>query len=367
MPKLRVKDLKPRIGDRKKLLWNRLMGLNLLVYSIKDPSRNIFLIITSDEVIDRLLTANVKESLAKDDFEVLIPPEYNAKKTIVLRNIDSLISTVDSEELNNDLESRNSWLKVQEVIKIPSAPKILKIKTEGSDMVKTACEKGVLIYNQSVPPTNVDREIFVYLSICYKCYQYSHATEDCPTPDVELCSECAAQNHTYRECRSTIKKCLNCRGDHRTFAARCPMRKKLIREKTKEIRERSRSRSRPRNQELTYAEAASNQNRQDKSRKDTEGSNREDYIKITSSLQYAFKVNEILQGTFRETIKEMYHLNGLPQVKFPAYIPPGNVNPTNVTEEIQKCWRAMKHIKEQKEQRCKKNQQRWKWKNQEKE
>ena len=44
----------------------------------------------------------------------------------------------------------------------------------------------------------------------------------------------------------------------------------------------------------------------------------------------------ILPGTFHETIKEMYEINGLPPVNFPAYIPPPNVDPENVNEEIRK-------------------------------
>ena len=186
------------------------MNLNLLVYTLKEINRNIFLIITSDEVADRLITNNIKESLRKDEFEVMTPPEFNAKRTLVLKNIDSLITTVDEEELKNDLENRNQWLKVTEVIKIPNAPKILKVKTEGTEMVKQACEKGILIYNQSVPAYNVEKEVFVYLTPCYKCYKYSHTTDNCPTPDNIICSECASKDHNYKECTSDRKKCVNC-------------------------------------------------------------------------------------------------------------------------------------------------------------
>ena len=338
MPKLRIKDLRPRVGDRKKLLWNRLMNLNLLIYSIKEPSRNIFIIITSDEIVDRLLTTKIKESLKKDDFEVLTPPEYNAKRTFVLRNLDSLISTVDPEELKNDLEVRNSWLKVTEVIKLPNAPKILKIKAECSEMVKTATEKGVLIYNQSVPPHNIEREIFVYLNPCYHCYKYDHATDECRTPNITLCSECAATNHTYRECQTNTKKCLNCQEPHRTLAARCPVRRRLIKEKSKEMRDRTRSRSRARQeqqQQPTYAQAAGN-NRQSQQTEQMGTINREDQVKVQSSIQYAYMVEGVLPGTFHATVAEMYHINGLPPVKFPAYIPPPVINAENIQEEIRK-------------------------------
>ena len=49
--------------------------------------------------------------MRKDNFEVQTPPEYVASKTIVIRNIDSMVGEVEAEELKGDLERRNDWLK----------------------------------------------------------------------------------------------------------------------------------------------------------------------------------------------------------------------------------------------------------------
>ena len=243
MPRVRVRDLKPHQGNRKQVLWNKLMNLNLLVYKINEVNR-AFIIISSDDVIERLLSQSVREGLKREDFDVQTPPEFLASKTFVIRNIDSMVSIVDEEELRLDLESRNEWLKVEEVIKLPNAPKILKIRAKETQMAKNAVEKGILIYNQSIPPQYISKEIFIQLNPCYHCYAYSHKTDDCPTPDRIACSECASNTHTYKDCNSQYKKCLNCGGEHRTFAARCPTRKNLIKERSKEVRDRSRSRSR---------------------------------------------------------------------------------------------------------------------------
>ena len=56
------------------------------------------MLITSDDVVDRLLQASTREKLKQDHFK-MTPPEYNANRTIVLRNIDSLITTVDTDDL----------------------------------------------------------------------------------------------------------------------------------------------------------------------------------------------------------------------------------------------------------------------------
>ena len=138
MPKIKIKDNRPGQGDRKKLLWSKLMILSLLVYKVEELNRSGFLIVSSDEVIEKLMTPSVKENLLKDKSEVLTPLEFQANGTIVLRNIDSIISMVDTDELKSDIEQRNEWLKVQEVIKIPTAPKILKVRAENAEMAKFA-------------------------------------------------------------------------------------------------------------------------------------------------------------------------------------------------------------------------------------
>ena len=343
MPRIRIRDLNPQQGNRKALLWNRLMNLNLLVYTIKQPNSQTFILITSDEVVDRMLSSHIKEKLKNDHFEIFTPPEYNANRTLVLRNIDSLITDIDKEELKNDLERRNEWIKVSEVIKIPNAPKILKLRVESTEMVKKAEEKGILIWNQSIPPTNVQKEIYIFLSICYKCYSFDHKTENCPTPNIIICSECAAPSHTFKDCTSTTKKCINCQGDHRTLAAKCPIRKNLLKEKEKNIRERSRSRSRSRPR--SYAQVTATASTE--ARKQTSGMSREDQVKIFSSITYAHMVEGILPGSFNATVSEMYRLNNLPPVKFPSYVPSPNIDQDKIQDEINKMINAFEQAKKE--------------------
>ena len=343
MPRIRVKDNKPRQGNRKLTLWNKLMQLNLLVYKLEATTRNAFIIITTDEIVEKLLSPKVKEALARDDFEVTTPPEYSSNRTIVLRNIDSIITEVESEELKLDIERRNEWAKITEIIKIPTAPKILKLKLENTDMVSRAVEKGMLVYNQSIPPSFINKEIYVHLDLCYVCYAYDHKTPECQTSDLKICSECAQTGHRYNECTSSTKKCINCNGNHRTMAAKCPKRKELIRYKEREIRERSRSRSRSQNRAGTYAQAVSGGQVQHSG---AVSLTRDDMVKIYSSITYAHMMEGVLPGTFHQNIEAMYKLNGLPPVKFPPYIPPPQIDPDQIEVELKKMRKALGIIEE---------------------
>ena len=91
-----------------------------------------------------------------------------------------------------------------------------------TEMADQVVEKGVKIGFQYFQKNNVEKEMFVSIVPCYRCYEYGHIKKNCPKPvDYKVCSNCAQQGHIYSDCRAEVFKCLNCRGAHRTLAAKC--------------------------------------------------------------------------------------------------------------------------------------------------
>ena len=62
MPRIRIKDHKLNHGNRGILLWNKHMQNNLMIYKMEEPNRNHFVIISSDEVVEKLLTPKLTDS-----------------------------------------------------------------------------------------------------------------------------------------------------------------------------------------------------------------------------------------------------------------------------------------------------------------
>ena len=60
--------------------------------------------------------------------------------------------------------------------------------------------------------------------------------------EYQICSICAKVGHTYSSCKENKEKCINCQGKHRTLAARCPERRKIIKDKLRERRKQSTTR-----------------------------------------------------------------------------------------------------------------------------
>lgn len=69
------------------------------------------------------------------------------------------------------------------------------------------------------------------------CFGYGHLKPQCKEAKKTLCSECGSGTHSYRECKSHVKKCINCGGAPRTLANSCPIRKETIKTFHEKFRE----------------------------------------------------------------------------------------------------------------------------------
>ena len=72
------------------------------------------------------------------------------------------------------------------------------------------------------------------------CYQLEdHPTSSCSkSKKFKICSLYASQEHTHRECISSIRNCIHCKeegNDQSTLAMSCPFRKNVSKKKRQEI------------------------------------------------------------------------------------------------------------------------------------
>ena len=166
--------------------------------------------------------------LALESFGFLarMPMELRAKRTVLLRNVDKYIYDLPVGDLLNQLNSKNAWLDIIDVYKIPRSS-LLKITCKNCSMVERCLEQGIKISYFHVSPHQISREKFVNVTTCYKCYKLDeHTISSCNKDNAfKICSECSSFDHTYRDCTSSLKKCINCGENHSTLALKCPARK----------------------------------------------------------------------------------------------------------------------------------------------
>lgn len=211
-----------------------------------------------DTEAERLLSNEAREIFYKAGLIIVIPPEMTAKRTLFIRQLDHSIGSRSADDIKSDIENRNDWLTVDEVTKIKDYTHVIKVRFANTNMVETVLQRGLLIGNMSVTPEQMNRETFVNLLTCFKCYVFEdHATKDCPHEYLVVCSECSCTGHKYTECESEVKKCINCtklgyeNTNHRTLAMACPYKKMMIKDKLKSEQENEKHK-----QKSTYVEIA---------------------------------------------------------------------------------------------------------------
>lgn len=218
------------------------------------------------------------------------------------------------EEILQEIERCNAPLKVAEVIKFGIYTHVFKVEFTTSEMASHTLENGVLLFNVKIAPQQIKREEHIDILMCFKCYKLDHhSTNECPTPDLVICSECSG-NHNHRDCDSILKKCINCKGSHRTMAMACPLKKEIIKRK-KELKEETERRK----EETTYAKIVQNAVetvKQKEKEEDLGKAIKESGLRAYLMILDAHMQNLIEPGTYNSTLNETLQNNGIQPIKF---------------------------------------------------
>ena len=232
--------------------------------------------------------------------EIQTPPEYEA--VVMLKNVDEVIAGMTIEDICKGIDEN---IRVKRVVKIPNNTHLLKIIFESAQTADKIVKEGLVIYFQKFEGKNVEKEIFIPITPCFKCYRYDHLKRNCPKPnDFKICSNCSGEGHVYTECSSLAFKCINCQEDHRTLAAKCPIRKSIVKQKIKERKE-GRDKSKTRIQESIPVGIGPTQIP-------------EKYLAVMAATSII--ADRLVPGVFQFVVDEMLRANDMPNVKFPEFV-----------------------------------------------
>ena len=235
MPSTKIFDREPNRIFRRSGLYALFSENKLLITSlsdgvaIKDETEHgavMYYAKTDENTLDLLFSQTIRDNFLARGYELIEPPEINALKSVIIRNIDKQqVENYDKDELIIDIEAANEGLRVLDLVILPTKTKMIKIKFENQNMALWTIENGLKIVDQFLPPASIEREVYIRISPCYNCYAYDHYTKNCPKQKLTLCAKCAGNNHRNDSCNSTSIKCINCGEQHHTLAAKCAIRK----------------------------------------------------------------------------------------------------------------------------------------------
>ena len=248
-----------KIGDcttEREQVYKLLFENNVDVRHIFPAATGFSVIADNPAAVEKILSSGLTSKLAALKLKPLPPPELLARRTIVVRGVDEMVGSHSAESIKEEINKNNTGITVESAIKIPNRSRFFKLVMANTDSADKACREGLKAFYYKIRTDQISQETFVSLKVCFKCYMYNdHATNQCRST-ILICSECAQVGHSYRDCKSTVKRCVNCTregGDpnHRTLAAKCPLRKKLINDKRSQINNKNQPKT-------TYANVAKN-------------------------------------------------------------------------------------------------------------
>ena len=329
MPNLRIKNKGLKEGwskaEREKAngktriaLWKILGEQEIHPWKIIDTKEG-YIIVIKEEYMEKALKMETKEELEKLELEISAPPEYKANRTLIVKRVDNHIDEYSIDELKGNIAENNRWMSIEELYKFKNGNfRTVKIVLENMQQIQKAMTEGVLIGNQLISPQSIEREIYVKIQQCNNCYSHDHKTDECKEEKIARCIKCGADGHTSAECTAKKLKCRNCHQEHNVFAAKCPIRKEIVKEKVKQLREKQKKVIN------TYAGAAKpiqtpviNQQNQTVNISNIIKIPENAITTILTSIVVGNLEEAAKPGSFQNIMDDMFNLNGLHKVKFP--------------------------------------------------
>lgn len=192
-----LKDIKNKINPTK---------LNICVTKTIETASGLIIKCEDQESLNKLkenLQANFNEKFTVNESK-------NIKPRIIIHNVENEVAQLNDEELKQEIITRNKlgdtnstiYLKIVKRLKSRYTSKIV-IEVEKVTRDKIIKNKYLYLCWSKCPC-----EDHLLITRCYKCSQHGHVKQICKNSSV-VCPNCAS-NHELRECRSEIKKCINC-------------------------------------------------------------------------------------------------------------------------------------------------------------
>ena len=152
-------------GQRRRCrLWETCGKIGIFPSDIKDTRGGAYIIIVPEETTEKLVNEENKTVFRQEGFDIITPVEFNALKSVVVTHVDKIINEYTLEEIKQNVEEKNQFAKVEEVVKITNTGMLVKIRFSSTQMVVRALREGLILLHQRIPPHCVEKVVYVKLS-----------------------------------------------------------------------------------------------------------------------------------------------------------------------------------------------------------
>ena len=189
----------------------------------------LFALLHCDSDADKIFDARCTKALRAIDCVPIMPAKIKTLRSILIKRVEKEIYDCDVEDIHRDLRQSNANFEIVDIFKFPNA-RIIKITLLNQEMANNCLQLGIKLFKRHLSPSDMQKEEVIDIKICYRCYELdSHLAHECSKPDTyKICSTCSSENHTYVNCTSDSKMCINCQQPHSTMSFSCSKRKAIV-------------------------------------------------------------------------------------------------------------------------------------------
>lgn len=220
----------------KKDLLQLINSKNIKVSNCFHKSKAFYLDLCDINDFDLLMSDSCLDALKSLHLLPLEPPPVRSKRTIILSSCDSDILLNTNEQILQEIQHHNAHLTIDNIF-TSREKNFLKITLKTHYMTSLVLNKGLRMFNLSIPGHRFKQELFIDVNFCLKCLKLDdHITSNCRmSPNFQRCSRCSETGHVHYRCTSEQLKCANCEGAHNALSLGCPTRRAIVAHKRKQI------------------------------------------------------------------------------------------------------------------------------------
>ncbi len=185
--------------------------------------KTLIVTLSSASYYEEHSSPNISEKLKAKGLSLIESPQARAARTLMVFRPHPLILDKSKDDLTLEISTRND-VKVEQVTILTSKIPILKLRLSSSKEADSLLKFDIKAFSLIIPSRQLEKERFISVNQCLKCYQFDHATKSCPS-STKVCSKCAATDHTHLSCKGDKILCLNCKGNHTAVSYSYPSRK----------------------------------------------------------------------------------------------------------------------------------------------
>jgi len=151
------------------MILNICSNRNIKIVKIHEKPKWYLVVFSTADDADKIFDDDTARLFAASNVTPVMPSELKAKRSIIIKRVDSIIFSESESEIKSTIEEANFDIIVTELFKFKSTPGI-KVTFSSSSMAIKVLLSGIYAFKLYIPPSEIQQDDYIFIQTCYTCY-----------------------------------------------------------------------------------------------------------------------------------------------------------------------------------------------------